>query len=202
MNNLLHSLKENTLLVADTGDIDQIRSIRPQDATTNPSLIMKSVKSEHYSDLFAKSTDYAKEQSSDLSAQMAHASDYFLVSVGTRILAEIKGRVSNEVDARLSFDTEKTIEKGVELINLYDQMGVGKERVFIKIAATCESIKAAQHLEKIGIKCNLTLIFSLAQTKSCAESNVFLISPLLLAEFQIGTKPIMSVLILTLVFPL
>mmetsp|Transcript_4562 Transcript_4562/g.11078 ORF Transcript_4562/g.11078 Transcript_4562/m.11078 type:complete len:329 (-) Transcript_4562:257-1243(-) len=163
-------LLEHTIIVADTGDVDAIAKIKPQDATTNPSLITKAAVMPEYQKFIDDAIEYAK---GDLSLAM----DKVSVNFGTEITKIVPGYVSTEVDARLSFDTEATIEKARQLISLYKEAGIDKSRILIKIAATWEGIRAAEVLEKEGITCNLTLIFSKAQAIACAEAGVTLISP-------------------------
>ena len=168
MNNL-DKLREMTVVVADTGQLSAIKEYMPQDATTNPSLLLKVAQDSNYSYLL----DEANKQSSDID----DAIDIFSVSVGVEILKIIPGRVSTEVDSRLSFDTEATLVKSRKLIDLYAAAGVSKDRVLIKIASTWEGIQAAKQLQTEGINCNLTLLFGFAQAVACAEAEVFLISP-------------------------
>lgn len=168
MNNL-DKLREMTVVVADTGQLSAIKEYMPQDATTNPSLLLKVAQDPEYSHLL----DEANKQSTDID----DAIDIFSVSVGVEILKIIPGRVSTEVDSRLSFDTEATLVKARKLIELYAAAGVSKDRVLIKIASTWEGIQAAKQLQKEGINCNLTLLFGFAQAVACAEAEVFLISP-------------------------
>jgi transaldolase len=163
-------LKEHTIVVADTGDVDAIKRLQPQDATTNPSLIFKAAEMPQYEKLI---TDAIETGNGDLSLVM----DKVAVNFGIEITKIVPGYVSTEVDARLSFDTEATIAKARKLIELYKEAGVDKSRILIKIAATWEGIKAAEVLEKEGITCNLTLIFSLAQAIACGDSSCTLISP-------------------------
>lgn len=177
MTNQLASLREITTVVADTGDIEAIRKYQPVDATTNPSLLLKASEMPQYQQLIKDSVAWAKQQSDDADQQVKDASDKLAVSIGKDIVGIIPGRISTEVDARLSFDTEASIAKAHKLIGLYQEAGVSKERVLIKLASTWEGIKAAEQLEKEGINCNLTLLFSFAQARSCAEAGVFLISP-------------------------
>lgn len=167
--NQLQALAQWTTIVADTGDIDSIAKIKPRDATTNPSLILKSATDPRYRELLLK----AKRDGKDL----VSAADRVLVNFGIEILNHVQGRVSTEVDARLSFDTEKTIEKARALISLYESAGIDRSRVLIKIAATWEGCRAAEVLEKEGIHCNLTLIFSLAQAEIASQAGATLISP-------------------------
>jgi transaldolase len=169
--NQLEQLKQYTTVVADTGDFQSIKAYAPQDATTNPSLILKAVQKPEYRPLLEKTI-----------ADFPHASteeivDRLLIAFGTEILKFVPGRVSTEIDAALSFDTEATVAKGRELIALYEAAGIARERVLIKIASTWEGIRAAEILEKDGIRCNLTLLFSLCQAVACAEAGVQLISP-------------------------
>ncbi len=177
MNTLLEQLKNYTKVVADTGDFESMKTYKPVDATTNPSLIYAASQIEQYSPLVDDAINYAKVQTSDKTKQLSITLDKLAVNFGLEILKIVPGRVSTEVDARLSFNTEGTIEKARELIKLYESAGISKERVLIKIATTWEGVKAAEVLEKEGIHCNLTLLFSLAQAIACAESDVTLISP-------------------------
>ncbi|ASP39761.1 transaldolase [Bacterioplanes sanyensis] len=170
----LESLRTMTSVVADTGDIEAIRQHRPEDATTNPSLVLKAAALEAYQPLIDKAINEAKRSSGDVAA---NASDLLAVYIGREILQLIPGRISTEVDARLSFDTQATIAKAEKLIELYQQQGISKERILIKIAATWEGIEAARALEQRGIQCNLTLLFSFAQAAACADAGVTLISP-------------------------
>ena len=168
--NKLKQLSEMTVVVADTGELPAIAEYKPQDATTNPSLLLKVAQDSQYSELIDRAVSKAN-------GQLVDAVDNFGVDVGCEILKIIPGRVSTEVDARLSFDTNATIEKAEKLIQLYKERGVERERILIKIASTWEGIKAAEKLQQQGINCNLTLLFSFAQAIACAEANVFLISP-------------------------
>lgn len=168
--NKLQQLREMTVVVADTGELSAIAEYKPQDATTNPSLLLKVAQDSEYAPMIEQAVASAD-------GNLVDAVDIFAVDIGCEILKIIPGRVSTEVDARLSFDTEATIEKARKLIHLYAQRGVAKERILIKIAATWEGIKAAEALESEGINCNLTLLFSFAQAVACAEAGVFLISP-------------------------
>jgi len=169
--NQLERLKQFTTIVADTGDFQSIQSFTPRDATTNPSLILKAVQKNEYRPLLEQAVrDNAGKTVSEII-------DRLLVAFGKRILDIIPGRVSTETDARLSFDTEGTTEKGRALIALYEAAGIPRERVLIKIASTWEGIRAAQLLEQEGIRCNMTLLFSLPQAAACAEAKAQLISP-------------------------
>jgi len=170
MSSQFEQLKEHTIVVADTGDVDAIRRLKPQDATTNPSLIYKAALMPEYQSLVDEAIAYGK---GDISVVM----DKLAVNFGIEITKIVPGYVSTEVDARLSFDTEATIAKARSIIELYKQAGVPKSRILVKIAATWEGIKAAKVLEKEGITCNLTLIFSIAQAVACAEADCTLISP-------------------------
>jgi transaldolase len=169
--NQLEQLKQFTTVVADTGDFQSIKAYTPQDATTNPSLILKAVQKPEYRPLLEKAIANAPDASID------GIIDSLLIAFGVEILKFVPGRVSTEIDAALSFDTEATVAKGRELIALYEAAGVSRERVLIKIASTWEGIRAAETLEKDGIHCNLTLLFSLCQAVACAEAGVKLISP-------------------------
>ena len=169
--NQLEQLKQYTTVVADTGDFQSIKAYAPQDATTNPSLILKAVQKPEYRPLLEKAIADAPHASTE------EIVDNLLIGFGVEILKYVPGRVSTEIDAALSFDTEATVAKGRELIALYEKAGVSRERVLIKIASTWEGIRAAEILEKEGIHCNLTLLFSLCQAVACAEAGVQLISP-------------------------
>ncbi len=167
----LEQLKQYTTVVADTGDFQSIERYQPRDATTNPSLILKAVQQDAYRPLLEKTVrDHATEPVGALI-------DRVLIAFGTQILAIIPGRVSTEVDARLSFDTAATIAKADQLIQLYSDAGISRERVLIKIASTWEGIRAAEILQKRGVHCNMTLLFSLPQAAACAEAGAQLISP-------------------------
>jgi transaldolase len=176
-NNKLEQLKTMTDVVADTGDIEAIRQYQPLDATTNPSLLLKAAQMPQYVQLIQQALAWGKQQSDDGDTCIAMAADKLAVLIGCEILSIIPGRISTEVDARLSFDTEATIAKAKKLIALYQEQGINKERVLIKIASTWEGIKAAEVLEQEGINCNLTLLFSFAQAAACGDAKVFLISP-------------------------
>lgn len=175
--NLLDQLKNFTQVVADTGDVKSIETYKPIDATTNPSLIYAASQDPKYKYLIDDAIEYAKVSSKNKSEQLSKAMDKLAVNFGLEILKIVPGRASTEVDARLSFDTEATVTKARELIELYEANGINRERVLIKIASTWEGIKAAEILEKEGIHCNLTLLFSQAQAIACAEAGVRLISP-------------------------
>ncbi|MCS0611278.1 transaldolase [Massilia kyonggiensis] len=169
--NQLEQLKQYTTVVADTGDFQSIKAYAPQDATTNPSLILKAVQKPEYRPLLEKTiADFPNASTEEIV-------DRLLIAFGTEILKFVPGRVSTEIDAALSFDTEATVAKGRELIALYEAAGIERSRVLIKIASTWEGIRAAEILEKDGIRCNLTLLFSLCQAVACAEAGVQLISP-------------------------
>lgn len=169
--NQLEQLKQYTTVVADTGDFQSIRRYSPEDSTTNPSLILKAVQKDTYQSLLEKTVRDNKGKTTE------EIMDRLLVSFGVEILKIVPGRVSTETDARLSFDTDGSIKKGRELIALYREKGISPERVLIKIASTWEGIRAAEVLQKEGIRCNMTLMFSLPQAVACAEANVQLISP-------------------------
>ncbi|NLC60928.1 MAG: transaldolase [Gammaproteobacteria bacterium] len=174
MPNQLEQLRQLSTVVADTGDIEAIGRFRPEDATTNPSLLLKAAGLPAYGDVIEGALSAAKGQGE---ARVADACDRLAVAIGGEILKLIPGRVSTEVDARLSFDTNGTIAKARRLVELYADAGIGRDRLLIKIAATWEGIRAAEQLEREGIHCNLTLLFSFAQAVACAEAGVFLISP-------------------------
>ncbi len=175
--NQLEALKQFTLVVADTGDFESMRQYKPQDATTNPSLILQAALKPAYKHLVDRAVAENKGSPLTGAARVDATIDRLLVLFGLEILKIVPGRVSTEVDARLSFDTEATVAKARHLIKLYAAEGIAKERILIKIASTWEGIKAAEILEKEGIRCNLTLLFSLAQAAACAEAKVQLISP-------------------------
>lgn len=169
--NQLEQLKQYTTIVADTGDFQSMKAFAPRDATTNPSLILKAVQKDEYRPLLEKAVrDHANKPTGEVI-------DNLLVAFGLEILKLVPGRVSTETDARLSFDTRGTIDKGRALIALYEAAGIPRERILIKIASTWEGIQAAQVLEKEGIRCNMTLLFSLPQAVACADAQVQLISP-------------------------
>lgn len=174
---LLEQLKTMTVIVADTGDIEAIRHHLPEDATTNPSLLLKAVGLPEYAPLIRESLDWAATRSTDPEQRLADAGDRLAVDVGLEILKIVPGRVSTEVDARLSFDTQATLARARRLIGLYQEAGIGAQRVLIKIAATWEGIRAAEILEREGIRCNLTLMFGFAQARAAAEAGVTLVSP-------------------------
>lgn len=177
MTNLLEQLKSMTAIVADTGDIEAIRRHRPEDATTNPSLLLKAATLPEYAPLITEAVSWAKTQSDSPERQAHDAMDKLAVNVGLEVLKIVPGRISTEVDARLSFDTGATLTKARQLIRLYNESGIGNERVLIKIASTWEGIRAGEILENEGIHCNLTLLFGFAQARCCAEAGVTLISP-------------------------
>ncbi|AVJ03496.1 transaldolase [Haemophilus influenzae] len=177
MTTQLDSLRNMTVVVADTGDIDAIKKYQPQDATTNPSLILSASALPQYAPLIDEALAYAKAQSADKVQQLIDAEDKLAVNIGLGILKIVPGRISTEVDARLSYDTQATVEKARKLIALYNAAGISNDRILIKIASTWQGIRAAEILEKEGINCNLTLLFSEAQARACAEAGVYLISP-------------------------
>ena len=177
MTTQLDSLRNMTVVVADTGDIDAIKKYQPQDATTNPSLILSASALPQYAPLIDEAVAYAKAQSADKAQQLIDAEDKLAVNIGLEILKIVPGRISTEVDARLSYDTQATVEKARKLIALYNAAGISNDRILIKIASTWQGIRAAEILEKEGINCNLTLLFSEAQARACAEAGVYLISP-------------------------
>jgi transaldolase len=177
MANTLDQLKSLTTIVADTGDIEAIKRYQPKDATTNPSLILKASQIPEYAPLIDNAIAWAKSQSDSLAQQIEDAGDKLAVNIGVEILKLVPGRISTEVDARLSFDMAASIAKAHKLIKLYQDAGIDKSRILIKLASTWEGICAAKQLEQEGINCNLTLLFSFAQARACAEAGVFLISP-------------------------
>jgi transaldolase len=175
--NLLEQLRSMTVVVADTGDIESIAQYKPRDATTNPSLLYKAAQMPAYQELLDAALGHARSLGGDRDAQIHACSDKLAVSFGKEILRIIPGRVSTEVDARLSFDTEATIRKAKQIISLYEAEKVDRQRILIKIASTWEGIRAAERLEREGIHCNLTLLFGFAQAVACAHAKVTLISP-------------------------
>ena len=177
MTTQLEQLRKITTVVADTGDISAIAKYKPEDATTNPSLLLKAAGIPTYSGYIDEAVQWAKGQSKNREQQLVDASDRLAVLVGREILKIVPGKVSTEVDARLSFDTNASIDKAKRLIGFYDELGIKKERILIKLASTWEGIRAAEKLQKDGINCNLTLLFSFEQAVACAEAGVFLISP-------------------------
>ncbi|MCG6202220.1 transaldolase [Psychromonas antarctica] len=177
MTNQLLQLKKMSTVVADTGDVEAIAKFQPQDATTNPSLLLKAASLEKYQHLLIAASDWAKQQSTNIEQQIRDAADKLSVLIGLEILKIVPGRISTEVDARLSFDTQASIDKARKLIAMYQQAGINNDRILIKLASTWEGIKAAEALEKEGINCNLTLLFSFAQAQACAQAGTYLISP-------------------------
>ncbi|WP_394251448.1 transaldolase [Vibrio profundi] len=177
MSNKLEQLRKLTTVVADTGDIEAIAKYTPEDATTNPSLILKAAQIAEYAPLIDASIEYAKAQSDDKAQQVQDTCDMLNVNIGKEILKVVPGRISTEVDARLSYDMEGSVAKARQLIKMYNDAGITNDRILIKLASTWEGIRAAEILEKEGINCNLTLLFSFAQARACAEAGVFLISP-------------------------
>lgn len=177
MTSKLEQLKALSNVVADTGDIEAMRRYRPQDATTNPSLLLKAADLPACQPLLAHARERAAAEGGDQARQLAACCDHFAVAVGREILTIVPGRVSTEVDARLSFDSEATMQRARRLIGLYEEAGIDRKRILIKIAATWEGIRAAQALERDGINCNLTLLFGFAQARACADAGVYLISP-------------------------
>ncbi|NBI42856.1 transaldolase [[Haemophilus] felis] len=177
MTTQLDALRNMTVVVADTGDIEAIKKYQPEDATTNPSLILSASALPQYAPLIDEAIAYAKAKSTCSKQQLIDAEDKLAVNIGLEILKIVPGRISTEVDARLSYDTQATIEKAKKLIALYNEAGISNDRILIKIASTWQGIRAAEELEKQGINCNLTLLFSEAQARACAEAGVYLISP-------------------------
>ena len=177
MNSKLDQLKAMTDVVADTGDVEAIKRFHPLDATTNPSLLLKAAALPHYAELLDQARTWAAGQGGSSVEQLANSCDRFAVDVGREILDEIPGRISTEVDARLSFDTRGTINRAQKLIGMYEEVGIDKSRILIKTASTWEGIRAAELLQKEGINCNLTLLFGFSQAAACADAGVFLVSP-------------------------
>jgi len=177
MTNKLEQLKSFTDVVADTGDIEAIKKYQPIDATTNPSLVYKAAQMPKYADLVNDAKNFGYNLSGSSTEQMSATLDKLAVSIGCEILKIVPGRVSTEVDARLSYDKDASVKKARQLIKLYEDAGFNRNRVLIKLASTWEGIRAAEILEKEGINCNLTLLFSFSQATACADAGVFLISP-------------------------
>jgi len=178
MTSSLDQLKATgTTVVSDSGDFNSIAKYKPQDATTNPSLILAASKKPEYAKLIDPAVEYGKQHGKDIDEQVDATLDRLLVEFGKEILKIVPGKVSTEVDARFSFDTEKSVEKARHIIELYKSVGIDKSRVLIKVASTWEGIKAAEILQKEGVNCNLTLMFSLVQAIAAAEAGAFLISP-------------------------
>ncbi len=175
--NFLEQLKTQTKVVADSGDFESIKKFKPFDSTTNPSLIYDAAQDQKYSYLIDKAVAFAKSKPTDQKTQLSIAMDRLYVDFGLEILKIVPGRVSTEVDARLSFDINGTVDKALKLITLYNEAGIDQERILIKVASTWEGIKAAEILTKRNIHCNLTLLFSMPQAIACAEAGVQLISP-------------------------
>lgn len=177
MTSKLEQLKAMTTVVADTGDLDAIAQWKPQDATTNPSLLLKAAASDAYRPMLDEAVAAARTRGGSDAEQLTYATDMLAVLAGREILGRVPGVVSTEVDARLSFDTDATLARARRLIELYDKLGMDTSRVLIKIASTWEGIRAAEQLQREGINCNLTLLFSFIQAAACADAGAFLISP-------------------------
>jgi transaldolase len=173
----LDQLRAMTVVVADTGDLDAVRRLKPQDCTTNPTLLLKAVEAPAYGHLVDEALAWGRRQGGSREAVAAAVCDRLAVSFGAELAGIVPGRVSTEVDADLSFDTAATVAKARAIIGAYAERGVGRERILIKIASTWEGIRAAEVLQREGIDCNLTLLFSLVQAAACAEAGAFLISP-------------------------
>ena len=177
MTSKLEQLRAMTVVVADTGDVDAIRTLRPVDCTTNPTLLLKAVALPGLSTVVEAALAWGRKQNGNRAAVVAQVADRLAVAVGGELTKLVPGRVSTEVDANLSFDTDASIEKAHAIIKAYEDIGIGRDRILIKIASTWEGIQAARALQKDGIDCNLTLLFCLAQAMACADAGVFLISP-------------------------
>lgn len=173
----LTALRQMTTVVADTGDIAAMKLYQPQDATTNPSLILSAAQMPQYRALIDDAIVWARKQSDNRTQQLTDTVDKLAINIGLEILKLIPGRISTEVDARMSYNTDATVAKAQRLIRLYNDAGISNDRILIKIASTWQGIRAAEQLEKQGINCNLTLLFSFAQARACAEAGVYLISP-------------------------
>lgn len=177
MSNKLEQLRAMTDVVADTGDIEAMKRFKPLDATTNPSLLLKAASLPGYDTLLDQAREWAQLRGGSGETFLADSCDKFAVDVGKQILSIIPGRISTEVDARLSFQASATIDRARKLIGMYEEAGIGRDRILIKTASTWEGIRAAEQLEKEGINCNLTLLFGFTQAAACADAGVFLISP-------------------------
>jgi transaldolase len=173
----LDQLRAMTVVVADTGDLDAVRRLKPQDCTTNPTLLLKAVEAPAYGHLIEEALAWGRAQGGSRDGAVAAICDRLAVAFGAELAGIVPGRVSTEVDADLSFDTQATVAKARAIVAAYEERGVGRERILIKIASTWEGIRAAEILQKEGIDCNLTLLFSQVQAQACAEAGVFLISP-------------------------
>jgi transaldolase len=173
----LEQLRNMTVVVADTGDLEAIRTLRPVDCTTNPTLLLKAVTLPALASVFDEALTWGRKQNAELRAVVPRVADRLAVSVGAELTRLVPGRVSTEVDANLSFDTRATIDKARAIIGAYSELGITRDRILIKIASTWEGIQAARVLQREGIDCNLTLLFSLVQAMACADAGVFLISP-------------------------
>ncbi|MGP1931650.1 MAG: transaldolase, partial [Arsenophonus sp. ET-DL12-MAG3] len=173
----LTSLRKITTVVADTGDINEIKRYKPEDVTTNPSLIFKIAQIQEYQPLINEAINWARKQSYSHEQQIIDATDKLIINIGLEILQLIPGKISIEIDARLSYDSNASIKKAHRIVELYNNAGIKNNRILIKLASTWQGIRAAEQLEKDGINCNLTLLFSFAQARACAEANVYLISP-------------------------
>lgn len=175
--NILEKLRAVTTVVADSGDITAIRQYSPQDVTTNPSLLLRAAGLPEYAPLIREALDFARQQGGPQSVQLTNAADKLAVNIGAALLSLVPGKVSTEIDARLSYDRGLCVAKARKIIRLYEMEGVSRAKVLIKLASTWQGIQAAQELECEGIHCNMTLIFSFAQARACAEAGVWLISP-------------------------
>ncbi|NRA89151.1 MAG: transaldolase [Rhizobiales bacterium] len=177
MKNQLEQLKQMTTIVADTGDIEAIKKFKPVDATTNPSLLLKASALPAYRPLLTEAKLWAEKRGGSQSEILANMTIKFAVLIGVEILKIVPGRISTEVDARLSYDIEATLKSARQLIGMYNEAGISNDRILIKMASTWQGIKAAEQLEKEGINCNLTLLFGFGQAAACADAGVYLISP-------------------------
>jgi len=174
---ILEQLKKYSKIVADSGDFESIRKFKPLDSTTNPSLILAAAQEQKYAHLVDEALAYARRRTTDRQKQISIAVDKLFINFGLEILKIVPGRVSTEVDARMSFDNEGSVKKAREVIAMYKEAGIDRERILVKLASTWEGIKAAETLTKEGIHCNMTLMFSLAQAIACADAKVQLVSP-------------------------
>ncbi|PTM94405.1 transaldolase [Mycoplana dimorpha] len=177
MTSKLEQLRAMTTVVADTGDIEAVARLKPVDCTTNPTIVLKALHTPMFADAVAEALRWGQSQAGSREGVVAAVADRLAISVGTALAKLVPGRVSTEVDADLSFDTQASIEKARAIIRAYDERGISRDRILIKLASTWEGIRAAEVLQKEGIDCNLTLLFSMAQAVACADAGAFLISP-------------------------
>lgn len=177
MSSILQQLREMTVVVADTGDVEAVRRLQPVDCTTNPSIVLKAIGTDQFAEPLSEAIAWGQTQSGSRDGVLDAVADRLAIAVGAELAGIVPGRVSTEVDADLSFDTAASIEKGRAIIAAYDKLGIGREKILIKLASTWEGLRAAEVLQADGIDCNMTLMFSMAQAIGAADANAFLISP-------------------------